>query len=390
MFCCKGEWTLSPNLSLVAWFDATKSTHHVHAQANVLHHNAHLRTLNGTSLTHPISACVCGRAWTCTRVESQWTVWHLHWPLSTSLPNHKQILLLQTLLILLTTHTEQNTSASRCSFSTTTRLILALNEHSFASSLMHRLLDVQFHQAAGSTNTPEPSGESSGDGFNSGSFPRYVAGASLVAGVLFLSCLLKFCRRAVVPFVKRRLCGIDPSPIPPPPITVRERSPTNPNRASETATFIKELPEIRLQNEEDKEEDCPICMDTLGDQLVSSGPCKHYFHSVCLKNWLSVDGKLHCPICRMGVHPTMEQPETTETIQTTRGTQTTTYARSSVDQPSGSESAGPSQPTTEFVQTSDASTTPSVTANNVVATALTTTSATAYLEAPAISQTAPT
>eukprot|EP01022_Parablepharisma_sp_SALTPOND_P019834 TRINITY_DN3442_c0_g1_i20.p1 TRINITY_DN3442_c0_g1~~TRINITY_DN3442_c0_g1_i20.p1 ORF type:complete len:333 (-),score=5.67 TRINITY_DN3442_c0_g1_i20:158-1156(-) len=46
-----------------------------------------------------------------------------------------------------------------------------------------------------------------------------------------------------------------------------------------------------IQNEE-----CPICMDKFGTQIIYKTSCKHNFHKECLLNWLKQNEK--CPMCR--------------------------------------------------------------------------------------------
>lgn len=55
---------------------------------------------------------------------------------------------------------------------------------------------------------------------------------------------------------------------------------------------------FNIQNE-DIEKECNICMDTynLNDKVVKL-PCKHFFHTDCIFNWLCNE-KITCPICRM-------------------------------------------------------------------------------------------
>ncbi|KAF1892405.1 hypothetical protein Lal_00010870 [Lupinus albus] len=44
-------------------------------------------------------------------------------------------------------------------------------------------------------------------------------------------------------------------------------------------------------------EDCAVCLEPLEDsESLIHLPCKHRFHSSCLKPWL--DKKSHCPCCR--------------------------------------------------------------------------------------------
>jgi len=46
-----------------------------------------------------------------------------------------------------------------------------------------------------------------------------------------------------------------------------------------------------------KDEVCAICYDNFEDQEVVSLPeCGHYYHIMCIKNWLSI--KPECPCCK--------------------------------------------------------------------------------------------
>ena len=50
----------------------------------------------------------------------------------------------------------------------------------------------------------------------------------------------------------------------------------------------------------DVQKECPVCQDDfeLGKDMVIM-PCKHRFHSVCLKHWLKINGT--CPVCRFSL-----------------------------------------------------------------------------------------
>lgn len=43
---------------------------------------------------------------------------------------------------------------------------------------------------------------------------------------------------------------------------------------------------------------CPICLNTLGSELISQGVCSHPLHTECLVQWLMRDPNLSCPVCR--------------------------------------------------------------------------------------------
>lgn len=42
-------------------------------------------------------------------------------------------------------------------------------------------------------------------------------------------------------------------------------------------------------------DECSICLEDM-ERDVSVMPCKHYFHTRCLKTWVTHD--MRCPICR--------------------------------------------------------------------------------------------
>jgi len=76
---------------------------------------------------------------------------------------------------------------------------------------------------------------------------------------------------------------------------------------------------VKITNSEEKEEMCPICMEALKDQVISSlsksllqndsqkpvvvmeTPCKHRYHEECLSAWMN--SKLECPSCRTAIPP---------------------------------------------------------------------------------------
>nr|DAD41684.1 TPA_asm: hypothetical protein HUJ06_016007 [Nelumbo nucifera] len=49
----------------------------------------------------------------------------------------------------------------------------------------------------------------------------------------------------------------------------------------------------------DRGERCCVCLSELaeGDAIISSLPCSHLFHKVCIDRWLNLCQKT-CPICR--------------------------------------------------------------------------------------------
>jgi len=60
--------------------------------------------------------------------------------------------------------------------------------------------------------------------------------------------------------------------------------------------FIDSLDDVQLVNDED-EKNCPICLKNFEqDDIVNNLPCKHRFHSDCIKQWLQKTNS--CPVCR--------------------------------------------------------------------------------------------
>jgi len=58
--------------------------------------------------------------------------------------------------------------------------------------------------------------------------------------------------------------------------------------------------EIRMVNQEmlDNFSKCLICLDTfiIKDDEVNILPCEHFYHCICIQNWLKIQAA--CPICR--------------------------------------------------------------------------------------------
>jgi Ring finger domain len=46
----------------------------------------------------------------------------------------------------------------------------------------------------------------------------------------------------------------------------------------------------------DTDDICAICLESLRDELVSSGLCRHIHHTRCLAGWIAKD--CSCPVCR--------------------------------------------------------------------------------------------
>jgi len=54
-----------------------------------------------------------------------------------------------------------------------------------------------------------------------------------------------------------------------------------------------------IPTEEDENENCAICWDTITSQKPKLLPCKHIFHKSCLRKWLLVS--MNCPTCRFSL-----------------------------------------------------------------------------------------
>lgn len=85
--------------------------------------------------------------------------------------------------------------------------------------------------------------------------------------------------------------------------TLMEQHPTSNAPGPASAEAIASLPKKKIDEKmigpEGKAE-CSICMDdVILDEEVMILPCKHWFHEVCVKAWLSEHNT--CPICRTGV-----------------------------------------------------------------------------------------
>ena len=51
---------------------------------------------------------------------------------------------------------------------------------------------------------------------------------------------------------------------------------------------------IKLNNDAD----CPICMVTLSNGVISKLICGHKYHKQCIEKWVHISNKLTCPECR--------------------------------------------------------------------------------------------
>ena len=60
---------------------------------------------------------------------------------------------------------------------------------------------------------------------------------------------------------------------------------------------LNSLPSATEQEIEDLQDVCAICLDELRAAKVT--PCKHYFHSLCLRKWLNVQD--NCPMCHTNI-----------------------------------------------------------------------------------------
>lgn len=78
---------------------------------------------------------------------------------------------------------------------------------------------------------------------------------------------------------------------------------TNQGAPPASDTAIESLPKIKISTDmvdTEGKADCSICMDPaeLGSE-VTQLPCKHWFHSECIKLWLKQHNT--CPHCRRGI-----------------------------------------------------------------------------------------
>lgn len=71
------------------------------------------------------------------------------------------------------------------------------------------------------------------------------------------------------------------------------------------ANVLKRLPSVTLlaTDSDSPEEECPVCQEPMSQQKVAVLPCKHSFHSPCLREWLC--RKATCPTCRMTITESM-------------------------------------------------------------------------------------
>eukprot|EP00004_Rigifila_ramosa_P014486 TRINITY_DN3303_c0_g1_i1.p1 TRINITY_DN3303_c0_g1~~TRINITY_DN3303_c0_g1_i1.p1 ORF type:complete len:205 (-),score=33.50 TRINITY_DN3303_c0_g1_i1:58-672(-) len=57
------------------------------------------------------------------------------------------------------------------------------------------------------------------------------------------------------------------------------------------------------------DQSCSICLsDYAVKDPVRTLPCKHFFHSECVANWLRVSAHFQCPVCRLSLLPDEERP----------------------------------------------------------------------------------
>ncbi|PAV60620.1 hypothetical protein WR25_04564 [Diploscapter pachys] len=68
---------------------------------------------------------------------------------------------------------------------------------------------------------------------------------------------------------------------------------------------ISHLPKATASHISAKNDVCAICFSEMSDEAVIT-PCKHIFHTACLRKWLAV--KQVCPLCYSQVRSPMNQP----------------------------------------------------------------------------------
>ena len=72
------------------------------------------------------------------------------------------------------------------------------------------------------------------------------------------------------------------------------------NRPENPNDILRQLPKSKLQNIERLDDDkkkCIICLEDFktNDKVIYL-PCIHFFHEICIKNWIK--RKQSCPICK--------------------------------------------------------------------------------------------
>ena len=77
--------------------------------------------------------------------------------------------------------------------------------------------------------------------------------------------------------------------------SIREHDRTN------LSANLEDLNSFIVENEK-KDESCPVCLEPIGNQPVSTGQCLHLCHTSCMKSWLAKDRTVSCPVCRVTLH----------------------------------------------------------------------------------------
>ena len=67
---------------------------------------------------------------------------------------------------------------------------------------------------------------------------------------------------------------------------------------AELKTIMSALERVvqKLEQDDDQEEECAICLGSLGSEDVVPLNCDHKFHHACLSRWLQTNNT--CPVCR--------------------------------------------------------------------------------------------
>jgi hypothetical protein len=60
-------------------------------------------------------------------------------------------------------------------------------------------------------------------------------------------------------------------------------------------------------DERDNPNNCAICLINNKNWLVATLECEHKFHSRCIREWMSLDEKNVCPLCRKPIKITLEK-----------------------------------------------------------------------------------
>lgn len=91
---------------------------------------------------------------------------------------------------------------------------------------------------------------------------------------------------------------------------------------------LDDLNSFIVENEK-KDDPCPVCLEPIGDQPVSTGQCLHLCHTSCMKSWLAKDRTVSCPVCRVTLHDAVSIDDTLQPKGERRTTTLTEVASNS-------------------------------------------------------------